>query len=114
MRCESVDDPVPGVGEVLVRMESIGVNFIEMYFRKGLYKTPLPYTPGTEGAGTVVVAGHGVSDVAFGDRVAILARNSHAFVAVRFAVARLGRFSCPSISCCKRMKPPIFCVIPER
>ena len=70
MRFESVDDPIPGAGDVLVRMESIGVNFIDIYFRKGQYKSALPFTPGSEGAGTVVAVGEGVSDVAVGDHVA--------------------------------------------
>ena len=70
MQLETIDDPVPGEGEALVRMESIGVNFIEVYYRKGLYKTALPFTPGSEGAGTVVAVGAGVRDVAVGDRVA--------------------------------------------
>ena len=70
MRLETVADPSPGPGEVLVRIEAIGLNFIEVYFRKGLYKTPLPFTPGSEGAGTVVAVGAGVNDVAVGDRVA--------------------------------------------
>ena len=70
MRFETVDDPTPGAGNVLVRMESIGVNFIDVYFRKGLYKSALPFTPGTEGAGTVVAVGEGVSEIAVGDRVA--------------------------------------------
>ena len=54
MRLESVPDPVPGEGEVLVRLEAIGVNFIETYFRKGQYKTALPFTPGSEGAGIAI------------------------------------------------------------
>ena len=70
MQYETVDDPVPGAGEALVQMEFIGVNFIEVYFRKGLYKAPLPMTPGTEGAGTVVAVGSGVTAVKVGDRVA--------------------------------------------
>ena len=70
MRFESVDDPMPGAGDVLVRMQSIGVNFIDIYFRKGQYKTALPFTPGSEGAGTVVAVGEDVSDVSVGDRVA--------------------------------------------
>lgn len=70
MRLETIDDPVPGAGEALVRMESIGLNFIEVYFRKGLYKTALPFTPGSEGAGTVVAVGSDVSKVRVGDRVA--------------------------------------------
>ncbi|NUO37048.1 MAG: quinone oxidoreductase [Gemmatimonadaceae bacterium] len=67
---ETVDDPSPGPGEAVVRMESIGVNFIDCYFRKGQYKTALPFTPGSEGAGTVAAVGDGVVDVAVGDRVA--------------------------------------------
>lgn len=70
MQYESVDDPVPAAGEALVRMEFIGVNFIEIYHRKGLYKSALPFTPGTEGAGTVVAIGADVTDVKVGDRVA--------------------------------------------
>jgi NADPH:quinone reductase len=67
---ETVDDPIAGPGEVLVRLEAIGVNFIETYHRKGLYKMKLPFTPGTEGAGTVTAVGPGVSEVRVGDRVA--------------------------------------------
>ncbi|HET9011342.1 MAG TPA: quinone oxidoreductase [Gemmatimonadaceae bacterium] len=63
-------DPTPGAGEVLVKLESIGVNFIDCYFRKGQYKTALPFTPGSEGAGVVVAVGSGVGDVSVGDRVA--------------------------------------------
>jgi NADPH2:quinone reductase len=70
MRLESVPDPTPGAGDALVRMESVGVNFIDCYFRKGQYPTPLPFTPGSEGAGIVVAVGDGVTDVAVGDRVA--------------------------------------------
>jgi NADPH2:quinone reductase len=70
MQLETVADPVPGSGEALVRLEFIGVNFIEVYQRRGLYKVALPYTPGSEGAGTVVAVGAGVGDVRVGDRVA--------------------------------------------
>ena len=69
MQLETIDDPAPGTGEALVHMESIGVNFVEVYYRKGLYKNPLPFTPGSEGAGTVVAVGAGVRDIAVGDRV---------------------------------------------
>ena len=70
LRLETVPEPTPGPDEALVRLESIGVNFIDCYFRKGQYKTTLPYTPGSEGAGVVVAIGSGVTDVAVGDRVA--------------------------------------------
>ncbi len=70
MQLETVADPAPGPGEVLVRVEAIGLNFIEVYFRKGMYQSPLPFTPGTEGAGTVVALGEDVDGVRVGDRVA--------------------------------------------
>lgn len=61
---EAVDlpDPVPGPGEVLVRVEAVGVNFIDTYRRTGLYPVPLPHVPGTEGAGTVAALGDGVRE----------------------------------------------------
>jgi NADPH:quinone reductase len=68
---EDAPDPQPKEGQALVRVEAAGVNFIDVYFRTGLYKAPeLPYTPGQEAAGTVVAVGTGVSDVSVGDRVA--------------------------------------------
>src|SRR4051812_9715024 len=70
LRLETVETPTPGAGEALVRMESVGVNFIDVYFRKGLYRSTFPFTPGSEGAGTVVAVGAGVLDVRVGDRVA--------------------------------------------
>ena len=70
LRLDTVADPVPGPGEALVRLESIGVNFIDVYFRKGMYPTAVPFTPGSEGAGVVVAIGDAVTDVAVGDRVA--------------------------------------------
>ena len=62
--------PRPGKGEALVRIEAIGVNFIDVYHRKGLYPLPLPFTPGSEAAGVVEETGAGVQDVRAGDRVA--------------------------------------------
>jgi len=65
-----VDKPVPKAGEVLLKLEAIGVNFIDVYHRTGLYPLPLPFTPGTEGAGIVEAVGSDVSDIEVGDRVA--------------------------------------------
>jgi len=62
--------PQPGPGQVLIRIEAIGVNFIEIYFRKGTYKAALPFTPGSEAAGTVEELGPGVTGFAAGDAVA--------------------------------------------
>jgi NADPH2:quinone reductase len=62
--------PEPGPGQVLIRVEAVGVNFIEIYFRKGVYKATLPLTPGSEAAGTVEKLGHGVTGFEEGDSVA--------------------------------------------
>ncbi len=62
--------PVPGPGQVLIRIEAIGVNFIEIYFRKGTYKAALPLIPGSEAAGTVEELGSGVNGFKPGDLVA--------------------------------------------
>ena len=80
-----VDVPVPkpGAGQALVRLAAIGVNFIDIYFRTGLYKADLPIAIGSEGAGTVEAVGEGVTEVAPGDRVAYaMARGSYAEYAV--------------------------------
>src|SRR3990170_1947954 len=70
MRLEEVPVPQPGAGEALVKLAASGVNFIDIYQRSGLYGTPLPFTPGSEGAGVVEGIGPGVTEVAVGDRVA--------------------------------------------
>jgi NADPH:quinone reductase len=64
-----IDTPGPGPGQVLVRLSASGVNFIDTYHRSGLYPVPLPFVPGSEGAGTVVAVGSGVDEVRVGDRV---------------------------------------------
>ncbi|WP_439527387.1 quinone oxidoreductase family protein [Pannonibacter sp.] len=69
---EEVSVAAPMAGEALIRHTAIGLNFIDTYFRSGLYPAPngLPFIPGNEGAGVVVAVGEGVSHVAPGDRVA--------------------------------------------
>jgi NADPH2:quinone reductase len=67
---EDVPTPEPGPGEALVKHEAVGLNYIDVYFRTGLYKTQLPATIGMEGAGVVVAVGTGVTTVQPGDRVA--------------------------------------------
>jgi NADPH2:quinone reductase len=62
--------PEPGAGQVRVRVEAIGVNFIDTYLRTGLYPAPLPFVPGVEAAGTVDAVAPDVSQLAPGDRVA--------------------------------------------
>ena len=75
--------PEPGPKQVLVRIVTAGVNFIDVYFRTGLYKAEAPVAIGSEGAGTVEAAGEGVSDFKPGDRVAYtMVRGSYAEYAV--------------------------------
>jgi NADPH:quinone reductase len=75
--------PQPGSKQVLVRIAAIGVNFIDVYFRTGLYKADLPVTLGNEGSGTVEAVGPDVTEVAPGDRVAYaMTRGSYAEYAV--------------------------------
>jgi NADPH2:quinone reductase len=78
-----IEKPKPKDGEALVRLESIGVNFIDIYHRTGLYKLPLPLIPGSEGAGVVEEIGPGVTVVKKGDRVGYaMARGAYAEYAV--------------------------------
>jgi NADPH2:quinone reductase len=78
-----IPTPRPGPGQALVRIAASGVNFIDIYFRTGLYKADLPVAIGSEGAGTVESVGEGVAEVAPGDRVAYaMARGSYAEYAV--------------------------------
>jgi NADPH2:quinone reductase len=80
---ETAEVPRPGPGEALLRIEAIGLNFIEVYHRTGLYKVPLPFTLGSEAAGTVEDVGPGVTVVQAGDRVASLnVRGAYAEYAV--------------------------------
>ena len=71
LKWEEVPDVAPGPGQARVRHTSIGVNFVDVYYRTGLYKAPaLPFIPGHEGAGVVEEIGPGVTEVKVGDRVA--------------------------------------------
>jgi NADPH2:quinone reductase len=68
---EDVDPGTPGAGEVLIRHTAIGLNFLDTYYRSGLYPTPqMPVIPGAEAAGVVVALGTGVTGLKEGDRVA--------------------------------------------
>ena len=60
----------PGQGEVLIRHTAIGLNFIDVYQRQGLYPIPLPFSPGVEAAGVIEAVGDGVENVTTGDRIA--------------------------------------------
>jgi NADPH2:quinone reductase len=70
LRWEEVEAGAPGPGQVRLRQEAVGLNFIDVYHRTGLYPQALPFTPGTEGAGIVAAIGPGVAGLSVGDRVA--------------------------------------------
>lgn len=70
LRFEDVPDPSPEAGEVVVRVDAAGLNFIDVYQRIGLYTVSLPVTLGLEGGGTIAAVGPGVSDWKVGNRVA--------------------------------------------
>jgi NADPH2:quinone reductase len=70
LQWEEVEVGDPGPGQIRLRQEAVGLNFIDVYHRTGLYPQPLPFTPGTEGAGVVEAVGEGVTNVKKGDRVA--------------------------------------------
>ena len=84
MRWEDFDPGKPETGEALVRHEAVGLNYIDVYHRTGLYPLPgLPATPGMEGAGVVEEIGEGVDEVAVGDRVAYAGIPPGAYAQVR-------------------------------
>jgi NADPH2:quinone reductase len=70
LREVELEIPEPGPGQVLIRVEAVGVNFIEVYFRKGVYKAALPLTLGSEAAGTIEELGPGVNGFKIGESVA--------------------------------------------
>jgi NADPH2:quinone reductase len=78
----------PGPGEVRLRQTAVGLNFIDVYFRTGLYKAPaLPFIPGLEGAGVVEAVGAGVDTLAVGDRVAYATQPLGAYAEARVMAA---------------------------
>lgn len=83
MEYVDIDLPLPGEGEVLVRHKACGLNFIDVYFRTGLYPQPLPGGLGMEAAGIVEAVGSGVSHVKPGDRVAYAGRPVGAYAEAR-------------------------------
>ena len=80
---EEVDVPAPAVGEATVRHHAVGLNFIDVYHRTGLYPLPLPAGIGLEGAGVVEAVGAGVTEVKVGDRVAYAGGPVGAYAEVR-------------------------------
>ena len=70
LQWEEVEVGEPGPGQIRLRQEAAGINFIDVYHRTGLYPQPLPFTPGVEGAGVVEAVGPDITAVKIGDRVA--------------------------------------------
>jgi NADPH2:quinone reductase len=70
LHLEDVPTPTPGPGQALVKIAAAGVNFIDVYLRTGVYKTPMPMVPGQEAAGVVEAVAPDVGEIAPGDRVA--------------------------------------------
>src|SRR6266404_4104180 len=68
---EDISVPAPGPGQIKIKNHASGINFIDTYFRSGMYPSPvgLPFVSGNEGAGEVIAVGPGVSDIKAGDRV---------------------------------------------
>jgi NADPH2:quinone reductase len=87
MGLEDVDLPAPGPGEVQIRHEAVGLNFIDVYFRSGLYPQPLPAGVGLEGAGVVTEVGEG-TPFGVGDRVAYCDRPPGSYAQARNMPAR--------------------------
>ena len=88
LRYEEVEVAAPGPGEVKLRQTAIGLNFIDVYFRTGLYPAPgKPFTPGLEAAGVVEAVGDGVGDLKAGDRVAYASPPLGAYAAERLMPA---------------------------
>jgi NADPH2:quinone reductase len=83
MKWVDVDVGDPGEGEIRIRQHAVGLNYIDVYFRNGLYPLPLPGGLGMEAAGEVTAVGSGVKDVKTGDRVAYVARPPGAYAQER-------------------------------
>ena len=78
LKKEPLDLKQPGPGQALVRQSAVGLNFIDTYFRTGLYPAKFPFTPGGEGAGLVEAVGEGVTSLKVGDRVGYVASGTYA------------------------------------
>ncbi|RCK35433.1 quinone oxidoreductase [Thalassospira xiamenensis] len=89
LRFEDVEVGAPGTGEVRLRQEAIGLNYIDIYFRSGVYPAPsLPSGLGLEGSGVIETVGDGVTDLAVGDRVAYAAQPLGAYAEARVMPAK--------------------------
>ncbi len=87
LQLEEVPTPAPQRGEVLIRVEAAGVNFIDIYQRSGAYALPMPFVPGQEAAGTIAAVGAGVTGLKVGDRVGCYHGGLHAYAEYAIAPA---------------------------
>lgn len=105
LRYEEIADPKPAAGEVLVKIEAAGVNYLDIYYRSGFHwgghhRRPLPYIPGAEAAGVVVDVGADVAEVKVGARVAYGISNGYGSYAELYAVPAWHLFKLPdAVSC---------------
>jgi NADPH2:quinone reductase len=88
LRVEEVAVGEPGPGEVRLKQTAIGVNFVDVYRRSGLYQMPLPFVPGSEAAGTVTAVGPDVTEFGVGDRVAYCTAPTGGYAGERLIEAR--------------------------
>ena len=110
---EPIETPTPGLGQALIRHTAIGLNFVEVYFRRGTFQVPaLPAVLGNEGAGVVEAVGPGVNDVSIGDRV-VYATARSARMPRRASIRRIVSSAYPMASATRRLPPP-FCVASPR
>jgi NADPH2:quinone reductase len=90
LRLEEQTVGEPGPGEALVRHRAIGLNFVDIYFRSGVYPAPsMPFTPGNEGAGVIEAVGPGVTEAQVGDRVAYCGGPLGSYAEARLMPSRL-------------------------
>jgi NADPH2:quinone reductase len=87
LQWQEVELGTPGPGEALVKHTAIGLNFIDIYHRTGLYELPLPLIPGMEAAGVVEAVGPDITEVAVGDRVAYACQPTGAYAEARLIPA---------------------------
>src|SRR5690606_3392040 len=87
LRFEDYDPGKPAPGEALIEHKAIGLNFIDVYQRTGLYKAEMPFIPGGEGAGVVLETGAGVEGLRPGDRVAYCVSGGGAYAQRRLIAA---------------------------
>ncbi|WP_067732211.1 quinone oxidoreductase family protein [Novosphingobium naphthalenivorans] len=108
--------PAPGPGEVLIETEAVGLNFIDTYFRKGLYPDALPITLGSESVGRIVALGEGAGTFAVGDRVGTT-RNGGAYTSHRLIPAneamRIPEGVAPEIAAAVMLKGLTACYLAE-